>query len=272
MLIEKIVIGDRVRKDMGDIKSLAESMKRHGLLHPVVVKNDNSLVAGYRRIEAACLIGWKEIPVTVIDVADLLSAERDENAERKDFTPTEAVAIGRLIEEQHRSKIEAQEHEQKIKASKMGVAARLGTSVLKQDAGPGPLGRTVNIASKAVGMGASKYNKAKAIVTAAESDPEKFGDLPEQMDMTGNVSGAHREMERRKGGKNGKNKRHPVHDHTHYPKPNREMSRAITTLDAICDCLEALKPQELDAAKRAGWAKALSKFASRINRVSKRIK
>ena len=105
MLIEKIVIGDRVRKDMGDIKSLAESMKRHGLLHPVVVKNDNSLVAGYRRIEAACLIGWKEIPVTVIDVADLLSAERDENAERKDFTPTEAVALGRLVQEKQPTKI-----------------------------------------------------------------------------------------------------------------------------------------------------------------------
>jgi ParB family chromosome partitioning protein len=42
--IDEILIGDRVRKDMGDIESLAESMKRHGLLHPVVVKTDGTLV------------------------------------------------------------------------------------------------------------------------------------------------------------------------------------------------------------------------------------
>ena len=78
--------------------------------------------------------------------------------------------------------------------------------------------------------------------------------LIEQMDTTGNVLGAHREMERRKGSANGKKQRHPVHRHTQYPKPNREMTRAITTLDATCDCLEALKPQELDAANRSAYA------------------
>lgn len=101
MKIDNIIVGDRVRKDMGDLATLAASIKQHGLLHPVVVKRDRTLVAGHRRIEAVRHLGWREIPVTVIDVEDLLSAERDENTERKDFTPTEAVAIGKLIEEQH---------------------------------------------------------------------------------------------------------------------------------------------------------------------------
>jgi ParB family transcriptional regulator, chromosome partitioning protein len=81
MPIGTIRVGERVRKDMGDLASLAASMGQHGLLHPVVIKSDRTLVAGHRRLEAARLLEWQDIPVTVIDVDDLLSAERDENAD-----------------------------------------------------------------------------------------------------------------------------------------------------------------------------------------------
>ena len=67
--IDEIIVGDRVRKDMGDLKSLADSMQRHGLLHPVVVKTDRTLIAGHRRIEAARLAGWTDIAVTMIEAA-----------------------------------------------------------------------------------------------------------------------------------------------------------------------------------------------------------
>ena len=60
-------------------------------------------------------------------------------------------------------------------------------------------------------MGAPKYTQAKAVVAAAESNPEKFGDLPAKMDDTGNVYGTHRELERRKAGDfNGEKKRRPL--------------------------------------------------------------
>lgn len=185
MRLDAIVIGERVRKDMGDLSSLAASMKAHGLLHPVVVKKDRTLVAGHRRLEAARRLGWKEIPVTVVDVDDLLSAERDENQERKDFTPTEAVAIGKLIEEQERPKAIARHKNSLFGGDAVSATPRLGG--------------VREIVAKAVGMGHAKYDQAKAIVAAAEADPERFGDLPSQMDETRNVSGAHREMERRKG-------------------------------------------------------------------------
>lgn len=200
--IDSIILGERVRKDMGDLGSLAESIKRHGLLHPIVVKKDNTLVAGHRRIEAARLLGWNEIPVTVIDVEDLLSAERDENTERKDFTPTEAVAIGRLIEKQHQAKISEQASER----------ARRAVLVREIKAGrssgnippPDPIGRTRDVAASAVGLDPTSYYKAQKVVAAAEEDPQRFGDLPTQMDETGSVAGAHREMERRKGKHSGK--------------------------------------------------------------------
>ncbi len=259
MSIDEIVIGERVRKDMGDLQSLAASMQQHGLLHPPVVKSDNTLVAGHRRIAAARLLGWKEIAVTVINVEDLLAAERDENAERKDFTPTEAVAIGRLIEEQERPVIE-QCRRENISATKRGHPVQLHS-----------VSDGRKSASEAVGLSGSTYYRAKAVVSAAEADPEKLGDLPEAMDRTGNVSGTHREMERRKAGVNGQAPRHPVHRKTHYPKPNREMERALPVLDGVCEVLEALKPEELDGARCASWSVALKQLAARINKVARRI-
>lgn len=180
--INDIVIGQRVRKDMGNLADLAASIQQHGLLHPVVIKPDNTLIAGHRRIEAAKLLGWTDIPVTVIEVADLLQAERDENAQRKDFTPSEAVAIGRLIEAQERPKAEAREHEGRPSAD----SAQGGRKV-------------VDIVADAVGMGKTKYTEASAVVAAAERDPAKFGDLPTVMDETNNVHGTYRELERRLG-------------------------------------------------------------------------
>ena len=49
MDISSIQIGNRVRKDMGDLQALADSIAEVGLLHPVVVNTRNELVAGERR-------------------------------------------------------------------------------------------------------------------------------------------------------------------------------------------------------------------------------
>jgi ParB-like chromosome segregation protein Spo0J len=216
--ISDIVIGERVRKDMGDLAGLAESIKRHGLLHPVVVKKDNALISGHRRIEAARLLGWQEIPVTIIEVEDLLSAERDENEVRKDFTPTEAVEIGRLIEERERPLVEARRR-QKISATMRGEMI-----VKNRDLE----GMTVGATAKAVGMSGTSYFKAKEVVAAAEADPDKFGDLPAKMDETGNVYGTHRELQQRGGLKKNGKRRGVRNDKTaaYDPKSKGQIQRA----------------------------------------------
>jgi len=86
--IADINIGERVRKEPGDIERLAKSMKSLGLLHPIVVDKKNNLVAGFRRLEAAKTLGWTEVNVTVIP-ADPREAELEENTIRKDFTASE---------------------------------------------------------------------------------------------------------------------------------------------------------------------------------------
>jgi ParB family transcriptional regulator, chromosome partitioning protein len=65
MNIADIKVGKRIRKDMGDLDGLAESIRELGLLQPIVVFPDGSLILGERRLRAVQLLGWKEIPVIV---------------------------------------------------------------------------------------------------------------------------------------------------------------------------------------------------------------
>jgi ParB family chromosome partitioning protein len=65
MPVSAIIIGERHRKDMGDLASLARSIRDIGLLHPIVVSQDGLLLAGGRRLEACKMLGWQDIPVTI---------------------------------------------------------------------------------------------------------------------------------------------------------------------------------------------------------------
>ena len=68
--IEHIVVGNRHRRELGDIDRLAASIAAIGLLHPIVITPDGTLIAGQRRLEACKRLGWSEIPVTTIEVDD----------------------------------------------------------------------------------------------------------------------------------------------------------------------------------------------------------
>jgi ParB/RepB/Spo0J family partition protein len=177
--ISDIRIGERHRKDLGDIASLAQSIADIGLLHPVVVTPDGTLIAGARRVAACKLLGWQEIPATVVDLQDIVRGEHDENALRKDFTPSEAVAIARALEPIERE------------AAKERMLAGVPSSNLDK-------GRTDAQVAKAVGMGKDTYRKAREVVEAAEQEPELYADLVERMDKSNRVDGAYREMMRRK--------------------------------------------------------------------------
>jgi ParB family chromosome partitioning protein len=66
ILISEIKIGVRLRKELGDIDSLAKSMEDLGLLQPIVVTQDLWLVDGERRLTAAKKLAWTEIPAVVM--------------------------------------------------------------------------------------------------------------------------------------------------------------------------------------------------------------
>ncbi|CAN5392689.1 ParB/RepB/Spo0J family partition protein [soil metagenome] len=80
--------------DEDELASLSESIKQHGVLQPVVVRQIGDrfqLVAGERRLRAAQSLGVESIPVRVVDFNDqqVMEAALAENIQRSDLNPIE---------------------------------------------------------------------------------------------------------------------------------------------------------------------------------------
>ena len=87
--IQQVTVpADRVREKHHDPASLAESMAAHGLINPITVRTDLTLVSGYHRLAAAKLLGWTQIDARIADVdeVDAELMEIAENLARHDLT------------------------------------------------------------------------------------------------------------------------------------------------------------------------------------------
>lgn len=88
-----------------EIASLAESLKTHDMLQPVLVRRVEGryqLISGERRLRAARLAGWKTIPARLREADDRLVAELAivENLQRQDLNPIEkALSFKRYLDE-----------------------------------------------------------------------------------------------------------------------------------------------------------------------------
>lgn len=103
VLMESITVlrDSRQRRDLVDIEGLADSIKRLGLIHPIVITRQNELVAGERRFNACTALGWTHIPAQYTDEIEpdrLRAIELEENIKRKDITWQDQV---RAIREYH---------------------------------------------------------------------------------------------------------------------------------------------------------------------------
>ena len=87
------------------LNELAESIKEHGIIEPLIVQDRKSyyeIIAGERRWRAANIAGQTEVPVIIKDLTELEIVEIAliENIQREDLNPVEeAHAYKRLIEE-----------------------------------------------------------------------------------------------------------------------------------------------------------------------------
>lgn len=88
--IANIIITER-KRNLGDITSLVESIEHLGLLNPITVLRDGTLVAGYHRLHACKRLGWDEVEANVVDLDTLHAelAEIDENLIRNELYWTE---------------------------------------------------------------------------------------------------------------------------------------------------------------------------------------
>jgi ParB family chromosome partitioning protein len=80
--------------DDDELSSLQESIRHHGILQPLVVRQQGTrfqLVAGERRLRAARAAGLMDVPVRIVDFNDqqVLEAALVENIQRADLNPIE---------------------------------------------------------------------------------------------------------------------------------------------------------------------------------------
>lgn len=90
--------------DPEELAGLAESIRKHGILQPLIVAQNDSgngftLIAGERRLHAARLAGLESVPVLVRTVSEQQRLELAliENIQRADLNPLEAAEAYRQL-------------------------------------------------------------------------------------------------------------------------------------------------------------------------------
>lgn len=112
--------------DYEKIAELAESIKTHGIIQPLILRKDNDenyiIVAGERRWRAAKMAGLKELPAIIMELSenDVLEISLIENIQREDLNPIEeALAYKKLLDE---FKITQEELSKRIGKSRVAIA------------------------------------------------------------------------------------------------------------------------------------------------------
>ncbi len=97
--------GANVRRSVGEIGELENSIEHYGILEPLIVRRGKGrkygVVSGSRRFAAAQNVGLKTVPVIVMELSDeeAIALSLTENLHRGDLSLNEeADAIGRLYE------------------------------------------------------------------------------------------------------------------------------------------------------------------------------
>lgn len=150
----EIIIGERIRKDLGDIEELKKSIEKFGLLQPIGITSSKKLVYGERRLTAwKALKGDEPIECRIIDdeVAEIV-----ENIHRKQLTWVEEV---KAIEALHK---------------KMEEKAKELAPVMSE---PGKVGRppkpwTQQDTADLIGVSQSLVNIALSLSKTIEERPE----------------------------------------------------------------------------------------------------
>jgi hypothetical protein len=192
MNISDIKVGKRHRKDLGDIDGLAASISDVGLLQPIVVKPDGTLIAGERRRAACSLAGKSEVPVHVVDLDEVARGEFHENVHRKNFLPSEIYSILREVEP-----IERALAEQRKKAGlKRGDLKPVVENCPHGNGNGNGNGKTRDKIAAWAGISGRTLDKLKAVAEAGEQDPERYGSLVAEMDWTGKIDHCYAELQR----------------------------------------------------------------------------
>lgn len=92
--LASVDVRDRIRGADDELDSLADSIRRYGILQPLLLNQHNVLVDGWRRYTAAKLAGLTEVPVhrrEQMSEAEYFELELESNVRRRQFTWRENI-------------------------------------------------------------------------------------------------------------------------------------------------------------------------------------
>jgi len=148
--------------DQDSLQQLADSLKRNGMIQPLVVKQSDSgftIIAGERRLRAARIAGLKEVPVVLMDEVDeprMLELALVENLQREDLNPLEAA-------EGYRTLIERCNLTQNELAAKVGKSRTAVANILRLLGLPEPIKQMIR-------EGKLSEGHARAILAAGSEE------------------------------------------------------------------------------------------------------
>lgn len=126
--VAAIQVGNRHRRDHGEMNPITASIERYGLLQPITITPEGVLICGARRLATVKTLGWKTVRVWVrsglSDRLGQLLAEQDDNVLHKPLTPLEATGLYRelkaLLEEDAKKRQELTQFHQGHKPGEHG--------------------------------------------------------------------------------------------------------------------------------------------------------
>lgn len=204
--------------DDESIASLAESITRHGVLQPVIVRRQGErfvLLAGERRLRASRVAGLRRVPAILREDAGLTAFEIAlvENLQREDLNPLdEASAYRRLLDEGDRTQTDVAALVGKSRAHVANMLRLLGLS---------PEAR------RALADGAITSGHARAILSLPD-DADEATFLARLIGESWSVRRAEREARALSGSSTkGKRPRRPTALQPYFDQVTRELSASL---------------------------------------------
>src|SRR5690606_5715777 len=151
-----------------------ESIRRQGVLVPLAVKQDGTIISGHRRWRAALALKMEYVPVQVVRYADDL----DEREAIIEFNRQREKTFSQKMAEAEELEAVERERAEKVRRQKIS-ASRSGETVETLP----PSQKTRDKVAAAVGLGSGRtYETAKKIWEAAKKGDETAKRLVEELD------------------------------------------------------------------------------------------
>jgi site-specific DNA-methyltransferase (adenine-specific) len=163
---------------------LVESIRSKGILEPIVIKNDNTILSGHRRWMAARDLKLDKVPCRVITFSDPL----DEVEALIEFNRQRSKTVSQKIKEKHKLEWIGDEKKKALerqKATQAKPGEKIGEGGVHLDTTL-PKGKTREKIAEKIGMSVGTMLRAETVFEKAQEGNKKAAELMKQVD-TGEI-------------------------------------------------------------------------------------